>query len=188
MNFVLIFGPPAVGKTTVGQELAHLTGYRLLFNTMTAEPLLEIFPRETHEFGTLNSEFQTRIVEEAAKAGLNLINTAVWAFDSATDAAVMRARQEVATRHGATVHLVELCAPLDIRLERNRHETRWRQKPRQQETLTDEVLADLDRRYRMNSQGEFARHPHYIRIENSKTPAEDVAWRICQSFGFPVVS
>jgi len=188
MNFVLIFGPPAVGKTTVGQELARLTGYKLLYNTMTAEMLLEIFPRGTHEFGALNSEFQTRIVEEAAKAGTSLINTAAWAFDSAADTAVMRTRQDVATRHGAAVHLVELCAPLDVRLERNRHENRARQKPRQQETLTDEVLAELDERWRMNSLGEFAKHPRYIRIENSRMPAEDAAWRICQSFGFPVVS
>jgi shikimate kinase len=32
MNFIVIFGPPAVGKMTVGQELARLTGYKLFHN------------------------------------------------------------------------------------------------------------------------------------------------------------
>jgi adenylate kinase family enzyme len=187
MNFVLIFGPPAVGKTTVGQELTRLTGYKLLYNTMAADLLLDIFPRDAPEFGTLRSEIQTRIVEEAARAEIDLVHTTVWALDNPADTAVMRARQEVATRHGATVHLVELCAPLEVRLERNRHEDRTRQKPKQQQTLTDDVMRSLER-WRMNSLGEFDRHPHYIRIDNTKMPAEDAAWRICQSFGFPVVS
>lgn len=188
MNLVLIFGPPAVGKMTVGQELARLTGYKLLFNTMAADLLLDIFPRDTPEFGMLRSEIQTRIVEEAAKAEIDLIHTAVWALNSAADTAVMRARQEVAARHGATVHLVELCAPLDIRLERNRHEDRWRQKPKQQQTLTDDVMRSLESQWQMNSLGEFDRHPRYIRIDNSSMPAEDAAWRICRSFGFPISS
>ncbi len=188
MNFVQIFGPPAVGKMTVGQELARLTGYKLLCNAMPADLLIDIFPREAPAFGTLLSEFQTRIVEEAARAGIDLIHTAVWALDSVADTASMRARQEAAARHGAAVHLVELCAPLDVRLERNRHEDRARQKPKQQQTLTDEILNELETRWRMNSMGELDRHPRYIRIDNSTVPAEDAAWRICQAFGFAVVS
>jgi adenylate kinase family enzyme len=29
MHFVLIFGPPAVGKMTVGHEVARRTGFKL---------------------------------------------------------------------------------------------------------------------------------------------------------------
>jgi shikimate kinase len=32
MKFVLIFGPQAVGKMTVGQELAKITGLKLFHN------------------------------------------------------------------------------------------------------------------------------------------------------------
>ena len=31
-NFIMICGPQAVGKMTVGQELAKLTGYKLFYN------------------------------------------------------------------------------------------------------------------------------------------------------------
>ena len=40
MHFVFVFGPPAVGKMTVGRELAARTGYKLLHNHMTVEPVL----------------------------------------------------------------------------------------------------------------------------------------------------
>ena len=36
-KFVLIIGPQAVGKMTVGQVLSKITGYKLLYNHMTIE-------------------------------------------------------------------------------------------------------------------------------------------------------
>jgi hypothetical protein len=35
VKFVVIFGPPAAGKMTVGRELAALTGWRLFHNHRT---------------------------------------------------------------------------------------------------------------------------------------------------------
>jgi cytidylate kinase len=184
MDFVQIIGPPAVGKMTVGQELARLTGYKLLYNTMTADLLIDIFPRGTPQFGRLLSEIQTRIVEEAAKAGVSIINTAVWAMDSEGDTRVMEARQDAATRHGGTVYLVELYAPLDVRLDRNRHEHRARHKPKQQRTLTDEIMGDMETTWRMSSAGELDGRPRYLRIDNTEVPAAEAAQRICDAFGF----
>lgn len=37
MKLVIIFGPQAVGKMTVGQELEKLTGLKLFHNHMTIE-------------------------------------------------------------------------------------------------------------------------------------------------------
>jgi len=188
MDFVQIIGPPAVGKMTVGQELARLTGYKLLYNTMTADLLVDIFPRGTPPFGRLLSEFQTRIVEEAANAGVSIINTAVWAMDSESDTRVMTARQEAATRNAGTVYLVELYAPLDVRLERNRHEHRARHKPKQQRTLTHEIMVDMETTWRMSSAGELDGRPRYLRIDNTNVAPADAARQICERFGFSIVS
>ena len=43
MKLVNIFGNAAVGKMTVGQELAKITDLRLFHNHMTIEPVIEIF-------------------------------------------------------------------------------------------------------------------------------------------------
>ena len=43
MKLVVIVGPHAVGKMTVGQELSKITGLKLFHNHMTIEPVIEIF-------------------------------------------------------------------------------------------------------------------------------------------------
>ena len=66
MNFVVIFGPPAVGKMTVGQELARLTGYKLFHNHVTIDLVSEYFEFGTPPFSRLVREFRARIIQEAA--------------------------------------------------------------------------------------------------------------------------
>ncbi|MEO5894260.1 MAG: hypothetical protein ABIS06_00985 [Vicinamibacterales bacterium] len=44
MTVVIIFGPPAVGKMTVGLELERLTGFRLFHSHMTVDRVIRLFP------------------------------------------------------------------------------------------------------------------------------------------------
>ncbi|MCH7663235.1 MAG: shikimate kinase, partial [Chloroflexi bacterium] len=43
MKFIILFGPLAVGKMTVGQELEKLTGLKLFHNHLTIELVLPFF-------------------------------------------------------------------------------------------------------------------------------------------------
>lgn len=43
MKFILIFGPQAVGKMTVGQELAKLTDLKIFHNHMTIDLVSPFF-------------------------------------------------------------------------------------------------------------------------------------------------
>ena len=47
MKFVVIFGPPAVGKMSVGYELAKLTGLKLFHNHMTIDLVLNFLSLES---------------------------------------------------------------------------------------------------------------------------------------------
>src|SRR5688572_25998789 len=86
MEFVVIFGPPAVGKMTVGFELSKLTGLKLFHNHMTIEPVLNFFDFDTPQFNALVGEFRRRIFEEVAKSDLKgLIFTFVWALNLKTE-------------------------------------------------------------------------------------------------------
>jgi hypothetical protein len=67
MTFVLLFGPQAVGKMTVGKELAALTGFRLFHNHMTIEPLYAIFG-DARETWRLSNAFRRAIFEAAAES------------------------------------------------------------------------------------------------------------------------
>ena len=51
MKFVIIFGPPAVGKMTVGYELAKFTGLKVFHNHMTRLTASETAKKIAQAFG-----------------------------------------------------------------------------------------------------------------------------------------
>ena len=81
-TMLVITGPPAVGKMTVGNELEKLTGLKLFHNHMTIDLAIRFFDFGTAAFGRLVSEFRRRIIEEVAQSDLpGLIFTYCWAFN-----------------------------------------------------------------------------------------------------------
>src|SRR5215218_8512223 len=87
---VVLVGPPAVGKMTVGHALAARTGLRLFHNHHAIDLVLRFFPFGTPAFKRLVGEFRRRIFEEVAASDLpGLIFTYVWAFDLVSDDAAV---------------------------------------------------------------------------------------------------
>ena len=64
-QLVLIFGPAAVGKMTVGQELAKLTGFTLLYNHQIVDLVTELFA-----FGTPMFHRLARSAKSGSRVGL----------------------------------------------------------------------------------------------------------------------
>ncbi len=64
MRLVLLFGPQAVGKMTVGQELAKMTGLKLFHNHMTIDLVLNFFEYGTPPFKRLVNSFRNEILTE----------------------------------------------------------------------------------------------------------------------------
>ena len=87
MRLLVIFGPPAVGKMTVGRAVAARSEFRLFHNHATIEPLLDVFDYGTPPFMTLMTEWRSRVVEEAAAFGTDLVFTFVWGLEIEADAA-----------------------------------------------------------------------------------------------------
>jgi len=57
VRLVVIFGPPAVGKMTVGRALTAQSRFRLFHNHAVLEPLLEVFDYGTPPFMRLVGEW-----------------------------------------------------------------------------------------------------------------------------------
>src|SRR6478609_1796542 len=86
MKFVHIFGPQAVGKMTVGQELAKITELKLFHNHMTNDLVSHFFDYSTKEGKRLVKLFRQEIFEEASKSDLyGMIFTYVWMFNLESD-------------------------------------------------------------------------------------------------------
>lgn len=178
---LVIFGPPAVGKMTVGRAVAARSGFRLFHNHMTIEPLLEVFGYGTRAFTTLNGEFRRRVMEEAAAHGVDLIFTVVWALDRRADLREIRAYVECFDE----VAFVELRADLGTRLERNRTEERLLHKASKRDVeWSDGNVREMEERWQMTSaEGPLEaaelleRHPHLV-LDTVGVPPEETAARI----------
>jgi hypothetical protein len=190
MQFVVIFGPPAVGKMTVGHELASLTGFKLFHNHMTVEPVLDIFPFGSPPFGRLVSEFRRRIIEEAADSDLSgLVFTFVWALQNPDDKLLVDSYLEIVESRGGEVHFVELVAALDERLVRNESEFRLERKRSKRDLVFSRSnVLELDRNHVMNTGRELDWSSLYperscLRIDNTCLPAREVAETIVRELG-----
>lgn len=184
MKLILIFGPQAVGKMTVGQELEKTTGLKLFHNHMTIELVSNFFSYGTKEGKRLVRLFRQEIFEEVAKSNLEgLIFTYVWAFNMQEDWDYVDRVCNIFESKGAEVYFVELEAELDERLERNKSPHRLEHKPtkRNIEFSEGELISSMEK-YRLNSlEGEIKRE-NYIRINNKELSPEKVAKIIKDKF------
>ena len=141
MKFLIIFGPPAVGKMTVGYELARLTGFKLFHNHMTIELVLNFFDFGEPAFSRLVGYFRQRIFEEVAASTLpGLIFTYVWALDHTSDKEFIDQICNIFYENGGEVYFVELEATQSERLKRNDSEFRLLHKPSKRKVAKSNIL------------------------------------------------
>ncbi len=151
-ELLLVTGPPAVGKMTVGRALCARSDFRLFHNHHTIEPLIEVFGHGTPAFDVLNEEFRRRVVEEAARSGTRLVFTFVWAVDLEEDAAIVRALVRPYLDAGLPVSVLELTADLDTRLARNTGADRVAAKPSKADLVwSDAHVREIEQRWRMGT-------------------------------------
>ncbi|WP_419887863.1 AAA family ATPase [Neobacillus niacini] len=184
MKLILIFGPQAVGKMTVGQELAKITDLKLFHNHMTIELVTPIFDYGTKEGQRLVSLFRREIFEAVAKSDLEgLIFTYVWAFDHPSDWEYINNVCQIFESKGGKVYFVELEADLNERIERNKSPHRLEHKPTKRNIeWSENNLKKSMEKYRLNSlEGEITKQ-EYIRINNTNKSPEEVARVIKEKF------
>ena len=184
MKFIIITGPQAVGKMTVGQELTKITKLKLLHNHMTIEVLTKIFDYSGESFRKLNEEFRMQIFKEFAKSEEEgIIFTTTWDFDDEEEWDRIYKYIQVFKVNNAGIYIVELEANLEERLKRNKMENRLLNKPskRNLEWSENDLLNSAEK-YRFNSKENEIKEKNYIRIDNTNLDASVVAKIIKEKF------
>ena len=186
MKLVIITGPHAVGKMTVGQQLAKRTGMKLFHNHMTIDVVADMFQNNRKEQGRLTELFREEIFKSfAASNEKGMIFTFMWAFDSQGDWDYIAHVEEIFKEQGAEVYFVELAADYDVRIQRNKTENRLLHKSTKRDLVKSEQLFRmLEDKYRLNSLPGEVNKPNYIKINNTFLEPGDVAERIIDTFGF----
>ncbi len=184
MKFVIIFGPQAVGKMTIGHELEKITGLKLFHNHMTIDLVDPFFSYSKPTGKRLVKLFRDEMFKEFAKSDMEgIIFTFVWAFNEQEDWNYVNEICEIFEREGGKTYFVELQADLKKRIERNKSEHRLLHKPSKRDiTFYEKELLDSNKKHRLNSNDGEIKKEDYIKIDNSKLDPEVVAKMIKNKF------
>src|SRR5215469_10802330 len=112
MDLVMLHGPPAVGKLTVGQALAARTGLKLFHNHLVLDAITAVFDFRSPGYLRLRELFWLEVFETAAREDISLIFT----FMPETSVAPGFAQrvQTAVERHGGRLRLVALTCPTKV--------------------------------------------------------------------------
>ena len=184
-NLVIIIGPHAVGKMTVGQELAKITELKLFHNHMSIELALKLFEYGTPEWRELNGAIREKVFELFANSDhTGLIFTYMCDFDDQYDINYIKDLISLFKSGGACCHVVELCADFDVRLERNKSENRLANKESKRNLERSETeMRKSNEKHRLNSyEGEKLPFESYVKIDNTGLLPTLVAKMIKEKF------
>jgi hypothetical protein len=178
---VHLFGSIAVGKMTVGQELAKITDLRLFHNHIVIEPVLEVFG----EFnGKIIGRLREVILEEfAASEKYGLIMTNMIDFDKQSNWDYFAWIRKIFEPYDTDFCYAELVASQEIRLKRNGTENRLLHKASMRDIeISRQRLLDEDKNSRCVSNDGEIPFDNYIKIDNTNLAPDVVATMIKEKF------
>lgn len=186
MKLVILFGPHAVGKMTVGQALCGKTGMKLFHNHMTIEAVGDLFFAYPEVRGRLINLFREEVFKAFVQTKeYGMVFTYMWAFDCENDWEYIAHVDQLFAEAGADVYYVELEADENVRRTRNHTENRLMNKPSKRDLArSDELFTVLEQRYRLNSLPGELKKANYLRLNNTALSPEEAAKRIRTYFAF----
>ena len=186
MKFIIIVGPQAVGKMTVGHELEKTTKLKLFHNHLTIELVNPFFDYSTEAGKRLVKLFRREMFEEFAKSDMyGVIFTFVWRFDVQVDWDYVEQMSNIFESKGGEVYIVELQADLEERLTRNITPHRLEHKATKRNIKwSEEHLKSTAESNRLNSVDGEVKKKNYIKINNTQLSAADTAKIIQDHFNF----
>jgi shikimate kinase len=187
MNFIVIAGPPAVGKMTVGQALAQKMDYKLFHNHMSIELTIQFFDFGEAGFQAINEGIRKLVFETVSnsKSLKGFIFTVMLAFDLQEDLDYLEDLRKQFGEKGWTFYFVELFATLEKRLERNPTPNRLAHKASKRDVeASNKRLVYHHNKYQLNSKAGEIKEENYLRIDNTDKSPEEVADEIIHHFNW----
>jgi chloramphenicol 3-O-phosphotransferase len=176
MKLIIIYGPSAAGKHTIGEKVCELTGYKFFYNHLTVDVVRALFEEKDRRRLNLLSVLRLKVIEEAARQDFNTVFTVAYTSDKQS-AGFMKKIIKAVTSRGGTVHFVRLNPPDATLFERLGNASRQRlNKP------TDP--ADLRRRLddKQRDLRCIIDYPSQITLDTSKLTPLQSARRIIKEF------
>jgi shikimate kinase len=168
-RLIFIYGPPAVGKLTVARAVAERRGVRVLHNHATFDPVADVLTPGTPAFWETLDNVRLQLVTAAAREGIDLVYTFVFAPGDERHVDDVVSAYESA---GGSVVFVQLVAPPAELRRRVADSSRAAYNKIRDVASLDAVLREHD---------VYASIPgrDSLTIDAAATSPEDAAARIC---------
>jgi hypothetical protein len=173
MKLFFIYGPPAVGKLTVANELAKITGFPVFHNHLTRDIVHELYPHTLSEHYDLVHDLRLTVFHYLASHGTSAIFTYV--YDGESDWPTVKQMIQSVEPSGGEVCFVELTTDRGTLLNRVTEDSRKTHK----KIHSAETLAEV---IDVNS---FSSVPlsNILVIDNTNVSAHDTAVQIATHYG-----
>ena len=176
MKLIFIYGPPAVGKLTVATELGRITSFAVFDNHMSINCVLPVFAFGTDSMNKLVRKIRLDVIEEAAREGVDVVFTFVYAHIQ--DTTLVEEICDVVAAHNGTVCFVQILCDTPEQEHRVAHPDR----ARRMKTRSVELVRDWNARLDLFSP--VPNHPS-LTIDNTHLAPAEVARRIAAHYDLP---
>ena len=184
-DLVVIIGPQAVGKMTIGEKLKEKIGYTLMTNHDSIEIAIKIFSSNKDAKLKLKSKIREDVFNICLENNISIIFTFVVDFNTNEDILYLNELKNKFEKTGGHFYLIELEADLQTRLKRNKTPHRLECKPSKKNIeWSEKELIESMNIYRMNSIKDEIKFENYIKINNTNLSPNAVCDIIINKFNF----
>ncbi len=176
MNLIVLFGPAAVGKLTVGRELSERTGFRLFHNHLVVDALTAVFDFGSEPFVRLREEIWLSVFREAARQDISTIFT--FTPERTVGESFVRDVENAVGSEGGRMRLVELTCPVAELEKRIENESR----DQFGKLRSLELFRSLEQSGAFRYSGML--EPE-MSIDTSEVEPGEASFRICRFFELP---
>src|SRR5438477_5463820 len=177
MKLIFIYGPPAVGKLTIATELASLTSFAVFDDHPAINALQPAFGGLPKSMDKVVEQIRLAVIEEAARAGVDLIFTFVYAHPQ--DVPYVDRVAATVERHGGEMCFVQLTCSTEAQEARVVHADRAQFKS----VDSVEIVREWNARYELLTP---IPGRESLSIDNTQLPATAVAPQIAEQFELPL--
>lgn len=111
MELLFIYGPAAVGKLTIGRELAKITGFRLFHNHLIVDAVMAVFDFGSEPFIKLREQIWLSVFKEAAEQNVSLIFT--FSPERTVRTTFIQQTLDAVESSGGKVRFIQLTCPIE---------------------------------------------------------------------------
>lgn len=180
MKIILIFGPQAVGKMTIGEKVGTAFNLPLLHNHVTLDAIWPYIGWNKDTF-RLSDQIRMGIFEHIAEDDSHpgIIFTFVWAFDMQEDWDYISTIKKIFNKKSQDIYFVELAADLEERIRRNTTEYRLEKKPSKRDVeFSHAELTKSAEKHRLNSYDNEIQEDKYLKLDVTHLTVEESSQKI----------